>query len=377
MKSNLTARAFAASALLLAACENAERSSPTSPVTAPADPCAGPRVPRLLRGAIPLSDSLLLAHARIVVANRASGTVSVIDPTTDRIILTEPLPPGPNAPEPMYVVAVPALRRVLVGDRANSRVVVFDARTFEVIATVPTAPGTFHMWADARSSQLWVANDVAQAMTVIDLTTLRVLITVQIPADLAAIGGRPHDVMLNPHGCSAFVTVTGVQGASDVILKYSTETFAELNRAFVGKVPHVGLFADAGELYVPSERDNRVQILSSETFDRLADLPLPGAHGVGVPSHEDVFYTTNLPGGGSNGLFVIDTRTRAIIGSVDTPIGVPHNIAITPNGGKLYVTHSGVNDKVTVYSVTRLNPIPRYERTIVVGANPFGIAYVH
>jgi len=55
---------------------------------------------------------------------------------------------------------------------------------------------------------------------------------------------------------------------------------------------------------------------------------------------------SNFSGSGTNGLFTINTRTNGIIGSTNTPFLVPHNIALTPNGCKLYVTHSGATAKV-------------------------------
>ena len=75
----------------------------------------------------------------VVVANRASGSISIIDVATDTafdIPLT-----GVNTPEPMYVVSSPASGRLFVGDRANNQVVVFRTRDFSVEDTVPAGNG--------------------------------------------------------------------------------------------------------------------------------------------------------------------------------------------------------------------------------------------
>ena len=58
----------------------------------------------------------------------------------------------------------------------------------------PAGRGVFHMWADYRGRQLWVNNDIDKTTTVIDPSTLEVLATVPTPADLVAMGGKPHDV---------------------------------------------------------------------------------------------------------------------------------------------------------------------------------------
>ena len=42
------------------------------------------------------------SQGEVVVANRGSGSISVIDAQTDELIDTIPLPAGDNPPEPMY-----------------------------------------------------------------------------------------------------------------------------------------------------------------------------------------------------------------------------------------------------------------------------------
>jgi streptogramin lyase len=133
------------------------------------------------------------SKGKMVIANRASGMISVIDVASDRVIGTYALPASDKMPEPMYVVY--SRGRVFVGDRANNRVAVFNPRTFAVQATVPAGAGVWHMWADPFDRQLWVANDIDKTCTVIDPLTLQVLATVPTPADLAAAGGKPHEAM--------------------------------------------------------------------------------------------------------------------------------------------------------------------------------------
>lgn len=318
------------------------------------------------------------ARGKIVVADRASGTISVIDAKTDQVVKTVALPAGENAPEPMYVVYSAAKHRVFVGDRANDRVVVYDGRDFSLVGSVETGAGVFHMWADGRNRQLWVNNDIDNTSTVINPRSLQVIATVPTPADLVALGGKPHDVILDHAGKFAYVTVLGVAGEFDYVVQYSTKTFQEVNRAPVGKDPHVSLARQHNRLYVPSQNSNVVIVLNRRTLNEITRIDLPGAHGAGMAPNGKVFYTTNLPGGGPDGLFAIDTRSNTIIGEgVDTPFPVPHNIALTNNGRKLYVTHSGgTSDKVTIYNVSPHNPVPTFVGEVTVGLNPFGLTFV-
>ena len=309
---------------------------------------------------------------KVVIANRASGSISVIDTTTDAVAGTYPLPA-----EPMYVVYNVHADRVFVGDRANDQVVVFDPDDFNVEATVPTGEGVFHMWADIVGRQLWVNNDVDNTATVVDMRTLEVLATVPMPADLVAMGGKPHDVIVERGGRYAYVTVLGLPGPHDYVVQYDTQTFAEVNRAAVGKDPHLSLTQRNNYLYVPAQGSDVVTVLDRDTLALVTEIAVPGAHGAGMRLDGRFFYTTNLPGGGADGLVAIDTRTNTVLGAVDTPFAVPHNIALTPDGKKLYLTHSGPTaDKVTIYTASKREPVPVHSGEVTVGLNPFGLAYV-
>ena len=105
-------------------------------------------------------------------------------------------------------------------------------------------------------------------------------------------------------------------------------------------------------------------------------ISVPGAHGVNITTNGKVLYTTNLPGGGADGLFAVGTKNNYVIGTTNVPYAVPHNIVLTPNSKKLYLTHSGgTSDKVTVYRISNRNPVPEFIKEITVELNPFGLAY--
>ena len=175
----------------------------------------------VLSGFIPISSTLAkgpkdskpdrehghpFSAGKVVVANRVSGTISIIDTRTDQVADTIALPATGIAPDPMYVVYTHVGHRVFVGDRNNNRVVVFDADDFSVEGIIPTGNGIFHMWADPQNRQLWVNNDIDNTVTVIDPATLQVLTTVPMPTDLVADGGKTtrrntrHPICLYHHG---------------------------------------------------------------------------------------------------------------------------------------------------------------------------------
>ena len=312
----------------------------------------------------------------VVIANRGSGSVSVIDVHTNAVSQTIALPAGNNTPEPMYVTYSSRGNHVFVGDRANNRVVVYDADNFSLVTTIPTGAGVFHMWSDPRDLQLWVNNDIDNTATVINPRNLSVITTVDMPADLVAAGMKPHDVILDPTGRYAYVTLVGGGGTHDYLVQYNTRTFTEVNRVPVGKDPHVSLTSANNLIYVPAQNSNIVSVFNRYTLAPVTNINVPGAHGAGMAAKGQVFYTTNLPNGGTDGLFAIDTAGNSVIGSTDTPFAVPHNIAVT-NSNSLFVTHSGgTANKVTIYTISAANPVPSYLMDVTVGLNPFGLVFV-
>ena len=339
---------------------------------------------------------------RVVVANRESGTLSVIDTVTDAATTID-IPLGESNPEPMYIFHIRSTNEVAVGDRANNRIVFFDQNSYEVTGTVETGNGVFHMWGSANDTQLWVNNDIDNTITVIDPVNKTVLTTIAIPADLVAEEGRPHDVILDPSGDFAYVSVLGLSedhtpdpdsdcegcDITSVLLKYSTQTFDEVDRLDVGVDPHLVLTSQNDLLYVAAQNSDVVTVLAREDLSTIANLTVPGAHGAGIAGgsapNGRFLYVTNLPSAdGSNGLFVIDTVTNEIINgsSFNTGFSVPHNAAVTNDNEKLYISHSigGLEPgKVTVYDLDPITGLPigsTPTTDIDVGVNPFGIFFI-
>ncbi len=330
----------------------------------------------MVRGASVADAQPRVGHSRtVVVANRVSGNISVIDPRTDQVVRTVALPMGANAPEPMYVVVSRAASRVLVGDRANDRVVAFDARTFSVVGAAAAGGGVFHMWegGSGRHRQLWVNNDVDNTTSVIDARTLQSITTINTPNDIVAAGGKPHDVFVPDNGRDAWVSYVGLAGANDVVVRYDRRTFAETGRVVVGKDPH--LWVAGRHLYIPTQQANEVRVVDRRSLAVATTIAVPAAHGV-YGTHRFV-YVTNIAGGGTDGIQTIDRRTNAVIGTTNTPFPTPHNIVVVRHGrasSKAYVTHSGgTADQTSIFRIDRNSGLPTAIGSVQVGTNPFGL----
>lgn len=326
----------------------------------------------------------VIPGGKMVIANRADGTISVINVSTDEVVatvsLSDPIEYDETLPEPMYVVYSPIKKRVFVGDRAYHRVVVFSADDFSEEASVEVGAGVFHMWLGPQNQQLWVVGDIRNTATVIDPLTLDVITTVDMPADLVdeELGGKPHDIVLDRD--FAYISILGLKDSDDVVVKFERTSFTEVGRRTIGMGTHLVPSLKDRLLYVASQNDGKIFVLDVDTLGDVQSVDVPGAHGVAMSADENTFYTADITtADGTDALLTIDTDTISLLDTFDTfdtTDSVPHNIALTPENNKLYITHSGATaDKVSVYSLVRGIPVAIIT-TIDVGLNPFGLAYV-
>ena len=305
----------------------------------------------------------------VAVANRGSGDLSVIDVET----LTVETFDLPGDAEPMYVNHDSRHDRVLVGDRASSTIVALDDETYEVVDTVDVGDGVFHQWLDVRRRQLWVVGDTSNTVTVVDSRHLDVVATIDMPADLVALGGKPHDVFVA--GRYAFVSFLGLDDGSGVVVQYSTRTFDETNRVTTGEDPH--LFVTGNRLYVASQGGEEVTRFRANGLEAVQTIAVPAAHGIYVTNRGEVV-VTNIAGGGTDAVWALNRRLTRVDDVTDTGAPTPHNVTVTHGvGGErdVFITHSGAAaDQVSVIPLGRQGFGDG--ELVTVGLNPFGLAFV-
>jgi DNA-binding beta-propeller fold protein YncE len=301
----------------------------------------------------------------VVVANRGSGDISVID-TRSLDVADYDLP---GEAEPMYVSHDTRHDRVLVGDRASSTIVAFDDETYEVVGSVMVGDGVFHQWLDVQREQLWVVGTSSNSVSVVDTEDLDLIMTIPMPADLVDRGGVPHDVFVSKN--HAFVSILGLDDGTGAVVQYSTKTLSETGRISTGDDPH--LFVRANKLYVASQNGSSVSRFNAETLRPLGSIDVPAAHGIFVTQRNEVL-VTNIAGGGTDAVWELNHRLTAVEDVTDTSVPVPHNLTVD-NRRQVWVTHSGATaDQVSVIQLNRRGF--GSSATVTVGINPFGLAFV-
>lgn len=302
--------------------------------------------------------------SKVVVANRDSGDISVINTRTFDVETYD----LPGDAEPMYVNHDRRNDIVLVGDRASSTVVAFDDRTYDIVGSVAVGGGIFHQWVDDRIGQMWVVGDTSQTITVVDTRSLSVIETIDMPPELVALNARPHDVFVK--GRHAFVTTLGADDGVGRVIQYSTSTFEETNRITVGDDPHV--FVRNGRLYVASQNTSTIASYWARSMRPVNEQTVTSAHGLWVTWSNRVF-VSSITEGGTEAVTRLDRRLRPGP-TLDTHFPVPHNLTVDDRG-QLYVTHSGPLSNQVSVSRIRWRSFGQ-PKNVTVGVNPFGLAFV-
>lgn len=301
----------------------------------------------------------------IVVANRGSGNISVINTQTLAVQAFD----LPGEAEPMYVNHDRRNDVVYVGDRASSTVVVLDDVTYDVVDTIAVGDGVFHQWYDKKSRQLWVVGDTSNTVTVVEADWRSVMATIDIPADLTARGGRPHDVFVA--GNRAFVSVLGLDDGTGAVLQYSTRDFTETGRITTGGDPH--LFVNGNKLYVASQDGSSVSRYNAKNLNPRGSIGIPAAHGIFVTGRNEVL-VTNITGGGVDAVWELNQGLTKVRATASTEFPVPHNLSVDRQR-QVWVTHSGAAaDQVSIIDLDRMGF--GATATITVGTNPFGLGFV-
>jgi YVTN family beta-propeller protein len=275
-----------------------------------------------------VAPSLIAQSGRVVIVqtNSAGDSVSLIDPTTDKIVAEIP-----------------------------------DA---EVIHGVAAAPD---------GSRLYLSNESTDTLDIADVKTLR--IRKKIPLTAA---GRPNNVAIRKDGRKLYVAIQGADGGVDVIDTASEEK-VKFIRILRG-VHNTFITPDSKYVVAGSTGGNIATVIDTET-----DLPVWSIHFEG--GVRPICFETNSDGSTKrmfvqvtnlHGFAIVDWAQRKEVGRIKLPDlppaqrnnegiqGAPaHGILVAPDGKTLWST-SKFNSAVYVYALPDL----KYLGEVKVGKVP-------
>ncbi len=309
----------------------------------------------------PTPKSMLFA-----VANRGSNTITYHNANDLTLMGTTTLPEGTL---PTYVAYSPERDKIYTGGLESGKLYEINPATFEVERNLDVGLGAFHLWLNDSKDQLWVnnINSNIKTTTVVDLDAFIVKKTINLPTDLnLSDSAVQHDVIINPEGTFAYVTILDGPEKS-YLVQYNTTDFSIENKLEIGGDGHVGYRNN--NLYSLSQNNGEVKKHNPSSLAILNNTLFSGAHG--VTSINNRLFVADLPGGK---IGILDNQDT-VIATFDTEFDATHNLAVNSDGSKLIITYSGMTqNKIQLFDVS--NNSLSLNSTTDSGINPFGVTYI-
>ena len=314
---------------------------------------------------------------RVYVPNTLSNTVTVIDPTTYRVVDTLPV-----GREPQHVVPSWDLKTLWVNNDLGNSLTPIDPRTGKAGARVPVHdPYNLYFTPDGKSAVVMASND--RQLVFRDPHTMAV--QKSVPADCAGVNhadwsadGRYFLV-----SCEFSGDVLKVDTAAKKVIGKIALPRTEGAHSYHAMPQDVKLSPDGKTFYIADMNSNGLWLVDGDRFRVKGFLPTGmGAHGLYVTRDSKDLLISNrdegsisvldfatgklvkkwhLPGGGSpdmGGLspdgkvFWLSGRYNGVVYAVSTvdghliakiPVGNgPHGLCVWPQPGRYSLGHTGI-----------------------------------
>ncbi len=312
---------------------------------------------------------------RVLVTNERSGTLSVIDGATRRVVATVPLGKRPRglkvSPDGklLYValsgspIAGPGVdqSKLPPADKGADGIGVVDLATLKLLRILRGVSDPEQLAVSGDGKRLFVASEDTGKGVVMDASDGRVMASMPV-------GGEPEGVTLSPGG--RFVYMTSEEDHQVSVI--DTATNRVIATIEVGERPRFTEFSDDGRTaYVSGENDGTITVIDAVAHQRLRTLQLEGAlaRPVGMVVSHDGRQLYTVTGRGQK-LLALDPQTGKVLKSLD--VGPrPWGVALSPDGRTLYTANGNSND-VSVVDVASFQVVSR----IPVGDTPWGLIVV-
>ena len=298
-----------------------------------------------------LSPAVADVPLRAYVPNSDANTVSVIDPTTMKVIDKFNVGTTPHHVTPSW-----DLTKLYVNNTASDSLTVIDPKTGKPTGTIPiTDP--YNLYFTPDGTKAIVVAERFQRLDFYDANTWSFLKSVSIPwpgvdhADFTADGRY-------------FMASTEFSGE---VVKVDTQTMSFVSKADVGGLPiDVKLSPDGTVLYVANQSRNGVSIVDVDSMTEVGFLPTGvGAHGLNISRDTATMYVSNRMEGT---ISIIDLATRTVRTTWKVG-GSPDMIQVSADGSQLWVSNRFQGSVSIVDTASG-----KVTNTIATGAGAHGVA---
>lgn len=327
-----------------------------------------------LAGAI--SSSLAATPAshnfRVLVTNERTGSLSVIDGVTRKVVGTVQLGKRPRglklSPDGklLYValsgspIAGPGVdaSKLPPADKGADGIGIVDTATLKLLKVLRGVSDPEQLAVSGDGKRLYIASEDTGRAIVLDAATGSTVASL-------AVGGEPEGVTLSPNG--KFVYMTSEEDHQVAVIDTTaSKVVATFN---VGQRPRFTEFSDDGALaFVSAENDGTITVADAKSHKVLRTIKLAGelTRPVGMAISHDGKKLYTVTGRAKN-LLSVDIATGKVLATVE--VGArPWGVAISPDGKTLFTANGSSNDVSVVDAVTMkvLTKIP-------VGDSPWGL----
>ena len=300
---------------------------------------------------------------RVYVPNERSNSVSVIDPSTYRVVGRFAVGSSPEHITPswdlrtLYVndggltaidprtakpgarvsVAMPynlyftpdGAKAIVVAEELH-RLDFYDAKTWSLMRSVPIPwNGIDHLDFSADGSFLIASCEFAGRIVKVDTREMALV-------DNATVGGLPIDVKLAPAGDAFFVTNQGRDGVSVI----DAATLKETAFITTGRGAHgLAVSRDARSLYVSNRLAGTISVIDIATRTVRKSWPVGGSPDMLSLSADGLeLWTGNRF---SNTVIVVSVESGAVTHTIEVE-SRPHGLTYFPQPGRFSLGHNGV-----------------------------------
>jgi YVTN family beta-propeller protein len=288
---------------------------------------------------------------RVYVPNSDAASVSVIDPTTMRVVDRFNVGVRPHHVTPSW-----DMTKLYVNNTEGNSLTVIDPRSGRPTGTIPVTD-PYNLYFTPDGSKAIVVAERYQRLDFYNPNDWTFLKSVSIPwpgvdhADFSADGRY-------------FLASTEFSGQ---VVKVDTETMTLVGRASVGSLPiDVKMSPDGTVLYVANQGRHGVSLVDPETMTEIGFLRTgTGAHGLNVSRDAASLFVSNRMDGT---ISVIDFATRTVRQTWRVG-GSPDMIQVSSDGAQLWVSNR-FHGSVSVIDTTTGGVIA----TIPTGAGAHGVS---
>lgn len=318
-----------------------------------------------------LSPAVRKFPSRVYVPNTNSNTVSVIDPTTYKVVETipvgiqpqhvvpswdlktlwvnnnrghtlTPINPANGKPgepvevhDPYNLYFTPNGRHAVVMASLDRELVFRDPRTMNRVKTTPVSCyGVNHADFSANGRYFIVSCEFSGELLKVDTERMTVVAQQKLPFE----GAMPQDVKISPDGKTFYIADMMAHG----VWVLDGEKFTTPRLMPTGEGAH-GLYVsrDSKEMYIPNRGEGSISIFDF-TKNKLTKkwwLPDGGSPDMGgVSADGKVLW---LSGRYDAEVYAIDTKTGKQLARIPVGDG-PHGLAVYPQPGRYSLGHTGV-----------------------------------